>query len=111
MIRDDVCHLITEEPGRHGVFDTPKRTERMVYCTVRSVSSADYWRAYEHGISLTLVFELADCADYHGERLIRYGEGENARYYEIVRTYAAGDAVELTVTEAKAYVGQPAISS
>lgn len=103
MIRADVCYLIKETPGTHGVFDTPQRTERMVYCTVRSVSSADYWRAYEHGVTEEYVFVLSDSAEYQGETLIRYGEGDAARYFRVVRTYVNGPAVEITVEEAKAY--------
>ena len=105
MIRDDVCYLIKETPGAHGVFDRPETTERAVMCAVKTVSSADYWRAYEHGIELTLVFVLSDFHDYEGEKHVRYGEGADARYYEIVRTYSADNSIELTCTEAKNYVG------
>lgn len=107
MIRDDVCYLIQETPGTHGVFDTPTRTERMVYCSVRSVSSADFWRAYSNGLEPTLVFVLSDFIDYQGERLIRYGEGQSARYYKVLRTYAKDRELEITVVEAGAYDGDP----
>ena len=111
MIRDDVCYLVLETPGTHGVFDTPIKTERMVYCTVRSVSSADFWRAYENGLEPTMVFVLSDFIDYQGERLIRYGEGAAARYYKVLRTYAKDREFEITVMEAGAYVGDPQSSA
>lgn len=108
MIRSDVCYLVTETPGTHGAFDTPQRTERMVFCAVRSASSADYWRAFEHGVTEEYVFVLADPAEYQEETLIRYGEGDAARYFRVVRHYVKGPSVEITVEEAKAYVGEAA---
>ena len=103
MIRDDVCYLITENPSGHGVFDTPSRTERMVYCTVRSVYSADYWRAQEQGLDPQIVFVLSDYGDYNGERLIKY----DSRYWRVVRTYVDNRAIELTCEQAEAYVVDP----
>lgn len=117
MIREDVCYLIKETPGSHGVFDQPKRKERMVYCAIRSVSSAEYWRAHEQGLEPEIVFVLSDYVEYEGERLIRYGDGDKARYYNVLRTYvndawssygrqrANRKEIEITCEEAKAYVG------
>ena len=104
MICDDVCYLLTEVPGTHGVFDEPNYTERMVLCTVRSVSSADFWRAYQQGIEPQFVFVLADPIEYRGERLLRY----NSTRYRVIRTYAnSNNEIEITVEAKKAYVGQP----
>lgn len=104
MICDDVCYLITETPGAHGVFDPPAYTERMVFCAVRSVSSADFWRAYEQGIEPQYVFVLSDPIEYRGEALLRYGSIR----FRVIRTYAnSNHELEITVEEAKAYVGQP----
>ena len=100
LLRADVCYLIAEEPARHGVFDQPtETTERMVYCTVRSVSSADYWRAHEQGLNPEVVFELADYYEYEGERLIRW----DGRTWSVIRTYVDGIKIELTCEEARAY--------
>lgn len=106
MIRDDICYLVSENPDRHGVFDTPERTERMVYCQIRSISSAEFWRAHEAGIMPEIQFVLSDYMDYDGEKIVRYGEGENARYYSVIRTYVNGREIEITCEEAKAYVGE-----
>lgn len=102
-----MIYLISETPGAHGVFDTPTRTERMVYVGVRSVTSADFWRAYDNGVTLAYVFVLADQAEYAGERLLRYGD----RFFKIVRTYDNGTGFELACEEASAYDGDPGAST
>ena len=107
MICDDVIYLIHDDPTPHGVFETRTRTERRVFCTVRSVSRADYWRANAAGLSPELVFVLSDLIDYDGEMLIRHGEGEKAKYYNVIRTYANGRQLEITVETAKVYDRQP----
>lgn len=99
MIRDDVCYLITEDPSPHGLFDDKTLTERMVYCRVNSVSSADYWRGKTAGVDLSVVFVLSDYLEYNGEKLIRWGD----RYYSVVRTYVNQNEIEISCEEAKAY--------
>ena len=104
MICDDVCYLLTETPGTHGVFDTPACTERMVFCQVRSVGSADFWRAYGNGVKVEKVFVLSDPAEYGGEKLLRY----NGVRYSVVRTSTNNHhEIEITTEAAKAYVKQP----
>lgn len=100
MIRADVIYLLSENPGSHGVFDTPTYTERIVYCTVRSVGMTEFYRAHEQGLEPSIVFVLTDAADYEGERLIRWGDV----YYKVIRTYVDGLAIEITCEEAEAYV-------
>ena len=107
MICDDVIYLIDENPTPGGVFDTRTRTEKMVYCSVRSVSRSDFYRAAAAGLNPQKVFVLSDLIDYDGQMLIRHGEGENAKYYHVLRTYAAGRQLEITVEAAKAYDGHP----
>lgn len=103
MIRADVIYLLAENPGTHGVFDKPTYTERMVYCTVRSVGMSEFYRAHEQGLEPSIVFVLTDYADYNGERLIRWGEKDKARYFSVIRTYIDGQSIEITCEEAKAY--------
>lgn len=107
MICDDVIYLITDDPTPGGVFEARQSTERRVLCTVRSVSSVDYYRAHAAGLSPEKVFVLADLIDYNGETLLRHGEGQEARYYRVLRTYANGRQLEITVEIAKAYDLQP----
>ena len=100
MIRDDVCFLVSEIPSPHGIFDAVMRTERMVYCRVNSVSSADYWRGQTAGVDLAIVFVLSDYLEYQGEKLIRWGD----RYYSVVRTYVNQNEIEISCEEAKVNV-------
>lgn len=97
MIGADVLTLISERPRNHGVFDEPETYERQVFCDVRSVGMQEYYRARELGLNPTLVFELADRAEYHGEKRCVF----HNMPYDIVRTYIDGLKVELTAEEAK----------
>lgn len=80
-----------------------------MYCTVRSVGYNEYYRAHEQGLEPSVIFALADYADYDGERLVRWGEKATtdgldwAQYYRIIRTYSDGKGIELTCEEAEAY--------
>lgn len=97
MIRDDVLYLVEEDPAAHGVFDAPKETLRMVYCTVKSVGRYEFYRAREYDLEPTLVFVLQDPLEYKGEKIAVY----NGVRYQIIRTYVTGSQVELTCGEAK----------
>lgn len=99
MIRADVIYLVSTTPGKHGVFGPPSsETERMVYCTVRSVGRNEFYRAKEQGLEPQYVFELADYSDYAGERIVIF----NGVRYDVIRTYVDGLKIEITVEEAKA---------
>lgn len=94
MVRADVIYLITEDAGTHGVHAQVQRTERMVYCTIRSVSRSEYYNALNAGIEPEYVFELAVAEEYQGERRVRYKD----KLYEVVRTYMTEeDGIEITV--------------
>lgn len=102
MMRSGVLYLVAESPETHGVFDPPTETQRMVYCTIKSVGYQEYYRAMENALRPSLVFVLADYAEYQDEKTCVY-EGKR---YQIIRTYiTAQQTIELTVEEAKAYVG------
>ena len=60
MERSDVIYLIGEKPDAHGVFEKPKTTERMVFCTVRSVGMREAYLAMAHDRNPEVVFELTD---------------------------------------------------
>lgn len=104
MIRYDAIYLVAESPSPHGIFDTPTETQRLAYCTVRSVGMQEFYRAKELGLEPSVVFVLAERADYEGEKVVIW-EG---RRYDVVRTYINGDAIEITCEEAKRNAGQPA---
>lgn len=103
MMLSDVCYLIQEHPQMHGVFDADTELDlRLVYCTVRSVGSAEFWRAKNDGHEPTVIITLADRAEYRGEKLL----GWNGMPYRIIRTYSDGQLIELECEEAPAYVGR-----
>lgn len=95
MIKADVLYLIAEDPEAHGIFEEHKETERMVYCTVRSVGMNEFYRAYENALRPTFIFRLALSEDYQGEKICVYA----GKRYRIIRTYTDGLAIELTVEE------------
>lgn len=96
MVRADVLYLIAESPQAHGVFEEITATRRMVYCTTRSVTMNEYYRAKDANIEPTIVFILADYSEYRGEKMCEF----NGKQYRIVRTYTKNMTIELTVEEA-----------
>ena len=101
MIRDDVLQLVNENPAAHGIFDAPAETTTTVYWRVKSVTRAEFWRAFSNGIEPSLIFEISDYADYNGQKVVIY----NGKRYRVVRTYVDAHAVELTVAEVTADAG------
>lgn len=97
MERADVIYLIGEKPEAHGVFEKPKTTERMVFCTVRSVGMRETYLAMAHDRNPETVFELADPAEYQGEKQCRW----NGRIYDIIRSYSKNQRVELTAERSR----------
>ena len=95
MFRSGVLTLIAESPAAHGIFDKPTETERTVFCTVRSVGYSEFYQALSHDLHPSLVFVLADYAEYQREKICEF---EGVRY-RIIRTYQTGGAIELTCEE------------
>ena len=92
--RSDVIYLITETARTHGVHETVTDSERMVYCTVQSVSRNEFYTALNVGIQPSYVFVLALAEDYKGERFVKY----HGQKYRVVRTYITDDdGIEITV--------------
>lgn len=96
MTFPDVISLVDETQPR-GVLEMPaSSTHHQVYCTVRSVGMNEAYRAMSNGLHPTLVFDLTDYSDYHGEKIVVY---QNKRY-RIVRTFRSNQGIELTCEEA-----------
>ena len=94
MFLADVCYLITDSPKAHGIHDRPESTERMVYCTVQSVTRAEYYAASNVGLQPSLVLKLADMREYDDELKLRFHDRE----YRILRSFMTKDGgIELTV--------------
>ena len=94
MITADVCYLITEGTGARGIFDTPDRVERKVFCQVLSVSRSEYYNAHNAGMEPEYVLKLTRDKEYQGELSVRFRE----KNYTVIRTYVTGDGgIELTI--------------
>lgn len=101
MIRDDVCYLVGEDPGAHGILDKPKETPRAVFCAVRSVGQQEFYRAYANGLHPSVVF-VTQAVNYQGEKILLWTpqfETEQRRY-RVLRTFRTGDLMEITCEEA-----------
>lgn len=120
MVRADVIYLINEDPEAHGVFDRETygiyapsdddvliavpddavlckmlpvvETPEMRFATIRSVGYNEFYAAKSAGIEPSIVFRLADYADYDGQKIVLW----NGTRYRVVRTYTTNMAIDLT---------------
>ena len=70
------------------------RSERTVYCTVRSASRTEYYTALNAGIQPEYVFHLTLAEDYQNEHLVKF----RSQLFRVVRTYMTeDDGIEITV--------------
>lgn len=94
MLKADVCTLIAEAPGAHGIFDSPAEAGRTVYCTVKSIGQTEVYQAMAAGLSPEVKLVLSHDFEYHGEKLVEF----HGIRYRILRTYVTEeDGIELTV--------------
>lgn len=73
-------------------------SRRDVFCSLRSVGHTEFYEAHAVDYHPELKFVLADYLDYQGETLIKYGTD----VYRVIRTYRAGQELEITVGRASA---------
>ena len=101
-MRADVLYLVAETPGNHGVFDKPTETERKVFCEVKSVGWNEFYTAKQSGLEPSIVFVLADYAEYKNEKIALYTPpgSETQNRYRIIRTYTNNQTIELVCEEA-----------
>lgn len=74
---------------------------RDVFCRVRSIGMKEFYEASARDFYPEMVFILADYLDYSNEQLCDY----NGQRYRVLRTYRAGQELEITVTRASAEEG------
>ena len=94
---EDVARLITERYIGQDSDGNPtlKRYATEIFCKVGAVSRNEFYRAAEHDLHPDLVITISHKIDYNGEKLVMY----NGKLYDVIRSYWAGDEVELTLTE------------
>lgn len=73
-------------------------TRREVFCSLASIGQKEFYAAQATDYQPELKFILADYLDYAGETLVKYG----ADLYRVIRTYRAGQALEIIVGRASA---------
>ena len=85
----EVAVLIKREYGREDVL-------REVFCGVRSIGMKEFYSANSTDFRPELKLVLADYLDYNDETLADF----NGVRYRILRTYRAGQELELTLERA-----------
>lgn len=94
MDRSEVIYLVAETntQNAYGVL-VPQKTERKVYCNVRSVTGNEWLDGGRIGLNPEYRMTMFKY-DYEGEKIIKY---KNI-YYSIYRTYETrNDFIELYV--------------
>lgn len=81
---------------------TRVETKREVLCGVRSIGMKEFYSANSTDFHPELTLVLADYLDYNGETLADFG----GLRYRILRTYRAGQTMELTLERAPAEDGE-----
>lgn len=72
--------------------------KREVFASLRSIGTQEFYQAATTDYQPELKFVIADYLDYEGETLVVHDD----QAYRVVRTYRAGQALELTVERASA---------
>ena len=71
---------------------------REVFAKQNSIGMTEFYQAAATDYRPELKFTLTDYLDYNGETFAKY----DGTLYRIMRTYRAGQAIELTLTHASA---------
>lgn len=69
---------------------------RQVFCSLRSIGMREFYQASATDFHPEAKFVLADYLEYCGETLLIHGD----TWYKILRTYRAGQELELVVEKA-----------
>ncbi len=76
-------------------------TSRTVLCRMASIGMKEFYEANAHDFYPEVKFILADYLDYNNERLVEH----NGQRYRVLRTYRAGQELEIVVVRASAEEG------
>lgn len=75
-----------------------ENTRREVFAALRSIGQAEFYQAHAIDYHPELKFVLADYLDYQGESMVKH----DGTLYRVLRTYRAGQELEIVVTRASA---------
>ena len=73
-------------------------TKNEVLAEQLSIGTSEFYQAAATNLKPELKFSLADYLDYNGELYVKHGPD----LYRVMRTYRAGQKLELTLTRASA---------
>lgn len=76
-------------------------TEREVFCEVRSIGQQEFYQSSASTYRPEKKFVLADHLDYNDEHLLHH----DGQRYRVVRTYRAGQELEIVAERASAEEG------
>lgn len=71
---------------------------RDVFASLHSIGTKEFYQAAAIDYHPELKFVIADYLDYEGETLVKH----DGALYRVLRTYRAGQELEITVTRASA---------
>lgn len=92
---DEVVKLIKVEHTVNSYGDREEvRTEKEVFCHVKSITRAEFYQANAEGMKPSIVFVLADYMDYEEEELLEY----KGKLYKLIRTYRKEGSYEIELT-------------
>lgn len=93
---DDICYLVKETAAGtdSNGNEIIEKTERFVFCKVRSATHNEYYDAATDELRPEIIITISHSVDYENEKLVKYHD----KFYDVTRTYYDGDAVELTLT-------------
>ena len=75
--------------------------ERQVFAEVKSIGQKEFYEAQTLGLKPEIKFVIPDFYDYQGEEKLKYTPFQanaTAQYYDIIRTYRAGNTLEIICT-------------
>ena len=99
---NDVLTLIKRRHTTDANGDpTIEETSRDVFCGVRSISQSEFYQAQTSDFRPELKFVLADYLDYNDETVVEH----NGQRYRVLRTFRAGQELELVAERAPAEDG------
>lgn len=91
---NDILKLIQQTQTVDDYGDTvTTETSRQVFCKVGSIGQKEFYQAHAVGLQPEIKFILADHLDYNNESLVEH----KGTRYRVLRTYRAGQELELTV--------------
>lgn len=84
---NEILTLIHDDGSGHDVF-----------CRICSVGQTEFYQAQATGYKPEVKFVIADFLDYDYETMVKH----DGQLYRVIRTYRAGQELEITVTRASA---------